>query len=262
MMLWRAVLPSVCRSIAWVAMMTAGVVALAVSVEKVNQGWSTVCTAMQFQVVAALLWLSPLILATGVSLSGLRRRVRGEEQALASAGIGWPHLTPLVLTVGLVSGLVGLCVGEWLLPVVADPNLPGWVWTAVGPVRTADGLNVAIHAGGTVQFVDQVNVGEAFPRLASTSALFANDDVVARTELYARLARVLACVGCAWFGLVADRCRHPLIVVIGSTGLMMVLEAVAWGMAAQSQIPQWVGGGIPAILWVLPSLMCLRQPST
>ena len=262
MSLWRAIFPSLGRSLLWVALLTMGVVVLAVSVEEADQGWTTVWMAIRFQVVAALLWLSPLIVATSVSLSGLHRHRRGEEQALATAGIGWPHLIPVVIVVGLSLGVLGLAVGEWLLPVVADPRLPGWVWTATGPVRTADGLQIAIDLGGALQFVEQVDATEALPRVASTTALFGSDGAGVVTELYARAARVPACVGGACFGLVAGRCRHPLIVVVASMGVMTVVEAVAWGMAAQSQLAPWVGGGLPALLWIFPTILCLRQSST
>lgn len=261
-MLWRAVLPSVCRAILWVVWMTAGIVVLAVSVEKADQGLDVVFAAVRFQVVAALVWLSPLILACGVCLSGLRRRSCGAEQALASSGIGWPQLTPIILMVGVSYGIAGLGVSEWVLPMVADSGLPGWIWAGAGPVRTADGLRVSLEAAGTLQYVDSIAVGEAFPRMASTSVLMASETVAASTELIARWARVLACVGWAWFGLIAGRFRYPLIVVVAASGVMLVIEAILWSMAAQAQIAPWVGGGIPAVLWLVPVIFCFRQSST
>ena len=171
MILWRTMLPSFLRAVALVVVLVGGVVALAVSIEKANQGVFELFRALRFQLIAAWVWLSPLMAALGVSLCCLRLRSDGEQQALACSGVGLLQLTPVAIVSGLLVGGFGIAASEWVLPWVAISDLPGWIWTNAGAVRTQDGLLVPLTLKGEFTDVGSVDLGQAFPRLASLGSL-------------------------------------------------------------------------------------------
>ena len=262
MILWRAMLPSFLRAVALVVVLVGGVVALAVSIEKANESGLELFRALRFQVLAAWVWLSPLMVALGVSLCCLRLRSDGEQQALACSGVGLSQLTPMVVATGLFVGLFGIAASEWILPLVAISDLPGWVWTAAGAVRTQDGLLVPLSLNGDFTDVGRVDMGQAFPRLASLGSLMEQGKPSAMTEQLARFARCLGCAGFAWLGLVFSRFKNSVIWVAVVCGSLTLFDSLAWSLGSQDQLSPWLAGTLFAWGWLIPGFIALRQPST
>ena len=261
-MLWRTMLPSFLRTVALVMVLVGGVVVLAVSIEKANQGWIELFRALRFQLFAALVWLSPLMVALGVSLCCLRLRVDGEQQALSCSGVGLLQLMPMAVATGLLVGLFGIAASEWVLPWVAVSDLPGWVWTAAGAVRTQDGLLLPLSLSGEFADAGKVDIGQAFPRLASLGSLMEQSKPGAVTEQLARISRGIGCAGFAWLGLVFSRFKNSVIWVTSVCAALTLLDALAWSLGSQNQLSPWLAGTLFAWGWLVPGLLALRQPST
>ena len=262
MTFWRVTFPLLVQSIGLVILFVMGIVILAVSIEKADQEPSVLWDALRFQVLAALIWLSPLMTALGVCLACLRQRRNGAQRALACSGIGLMHLAPIVITIGLVVGLAGLAGGEWLIPRFADSDMPGWVWTASGSVRTTDGLLVPANLQGDLQHVEHLTIGDAYPRLASFGSLMMQSGATAMTERWARAARVLACVGFGLLGLLFCRFRQPMIWVMAVCGALTLMEALGWVLGSQNQLLPPIAGSFAAWGWLVPGMWAWCYSST
>lgn len=262
MTVWRLTLPSMLKALLWVSSFVAGVVVLTVSVEKANDDWPDLFHAVRFQLVFIFIWLSPLLVALAVSLSGLHRRSRGEEQALYCSGVGPNQLAPIAAFVGLLVAALGFVASEWVLPGIAAWEMPDWIWTADGPVRTEDGVLVPLDATQKTSHVAIDHTEHAHPRVASFAALRLGTDVASLTEQYARCSRALACVGFALMGLYFGHMRRPIVWVASLCGAFTLVDAIAWTLGAQGQLQPAIAGSVLAWLWFVPVWWMFRQPST
>jgi len=262
MIVWRLTLPSMLKALLWVSSFVVGVVVLAVSVEKANEEWGTLFRAVRFQLVFILIWLSPLMAALAVSLSGLHRKSCGEQQALYCSGVGPHQLAPMAAFVGGLVAALGVAASEWILPGIAALDMPEWIWTAQGPVRTVDGILVPVDAGQPLRQVPISQIEYAHPRVASFAALRLGSDLASITEQYARCSRAVACVGFALMGLYFGRARRPVVWVASLCGLFTLFDGIAWTFGAQGLVSPAIAGSVLAWLWCLPVLWMIRQPST
>ena len=262
MILWRATFPRFLESIGLVMLFAVGVTMLAVSIEKAAQPLWVLLSELRFQTLTILVWLSPLITALGVGLTCLRQRNTGEARALACAGFGVVHMFPMALLVGLIMGVLGLMVAEWLIPLVAESEMPTWVWTKDGVVRTDDGLLIPADLMGSPRYVGELDASDVHPRLAPLHALTSLNSAAAATELWARPSRAIACIGFATLGMVFGRFRQGLIWVMLVCGVLMLIEAICWGLGAQNELIPWIAGSVSAWGWIPPSVIAWRYSFT
>jgi lipopolysaccharide export LptBFGC system permease protein LptF len=250
-----------------VAVLVVGLVAVAVAVEHSHRGSEQLLSEMRMQVAVAVVWMSPLVAGAGVTLGWMRLRSRGEDRALALAGVGPVHLRLPVLLLGLLVGLASFLVAELFVPEVAPTELPAWVWLEDGPMRTVDHMQVQIGKDGIAGIIQRTDVDSSTfsrvrPYMAPWSALSADGAPAVATEWFARLARCVACGGFGLLGLAVARRSNPLVQILFVGGILLVLEAIGWTMAASGQLKPWIGGGVSAWLWVLPFAIAWRQPET
>jgi hypothetical protein len=264
---WAAVLPGMLRMVSLVAVLVVGIVFVAVTVEQSQHGTQHLIVELRLQIAVAMVWLSPLIVGTGVVLAWLRMRSRFEDKALALSGVGSGHFRWLVMLLGCFVGMLAFGVAEVFVPKVAPAELPAWVWLADGPMRTSDLLQVRIAEEGIVGIVQRTDVDSSVfagvrPYLSPWMMLSIEGSPAVATEWCSRLARCFACGGFSLLGLALARRSNALIRMLFVGGVLLVLEAIAWTMSSSGQISPWIGGTVSAWLWVVPFWVAWRQPDT
>ena len=263
-MIARAVGLPMLRSLGLVTGLCGGIVALAISVERANQGLDVIVGTMAQQIPTILVWLAPMLVGVAVGLAWVRMDARGDVRALACSGLGLPAMVPIVVGIGVLVGGVSLVLAEWWIPGIMVPDMPRWVWTLDGPQRTSDGMVVLLNDGGRtiVRPITEHAAWLQSPRTAPMALLVDWTSVAARTEWYARIARTPACVGFGLLGLYAAQTSRPLLRLMAICGVLVVLEAVAWRMGSQGQLSPFLAGGLPAVAWAIPWLWLKRQSWT
>ena len=262
MILWRATFPRFLESLGLVVLFVLGVVVLVVSIEKAAQPAAVLFNELRFQLLTVLVWLSPLITALGVSLTCVRQQNSGEARALACSGFGPAHQLPMALMIGLIMSIFAITAAEWLIPLVAESDMPAWVWARGGAVRTVDGLFVPADLSENIRYVTHVEVSDFNPRLAPLREVIFQSSAAATTELWARPSRAIACVGFAILGMTFGRFRQSMVWVMVASGVLILIDAICWSMGAQNQLIPWFAGSVSAWGWAPPSWIAWRYSLT
>ncbi len=74
------------------------------------------------------------------------------------------------------------------------------------------------------------------------------------TELWARVSRLFACVGLSVLSLKALSLKRPVLSLLAAGLVLLVMEAVAWAMGAQGQLPPVLAGTVGLWSWGLVGL--------
>jgi len=251
------------NGVLWVSVMVVGLVAVAVTAEMGTQGFDAVIKATMVHVLVALIWLGPMIVGLGNALALLRMKSRGELRALSMMGVGYGQLVPVLASVGVLVGVLGWCLAEWVLPGVYGAQPPLWVWTEHGPWQPSSGVGVRVSDGTAFQMqagIDWIQRSE--PRMAPWGLLRWDGSAAEVTELWARGSRLATCVGLSILSLSAVRLARPILSLVAAGILLLVLETVAWAMGAQGQMSPFLAGTVGVWSWGFVGLGFWVQSST
>jgi len=252
------------NGVLWVSVMVVALVTLAVSAEVGPQGFDAAIKATGIHILVALIWLGPMIVGLGNTLALLRMKSRGELRALATMGVGYGQLAPILAAVGVLVAVLGWCLAEWLLPGVYGSQAPTWLWTDQGPWQPSSGLGLRLSDGTTFQWDGKGSdwIVRSEPRMAPWGLLQWDGSAAEVTELWARGSRLVTCVGLSVLSLSAVQFKRPMLSLIAVGALLLVLETVAWTMGAQGQLSPVLAGTVGIWSWGLVGMGLWVQSST
>ena len=252
-MIWRFVGSTLLGSMMWVSTLLVLIVALTVGVESASDRWSIIVESVLLHSVVAMVWLGPLVVGVGNTLAMIRMRSRGELRAFSAMGVGFQQIAPILIAIGVLMGLIGWGLSEWVLPTFAAGDVPLWVWTEQGPRHSPSGFVFQAEVGRS--HILQIPIREIAlreqPRMAPWLLLQMDGSHAEQTELFARCSRLISCVSLSMLSVVAMRARYPLLALIGVGMVLVVVEVVAWTMGAQGQIKPVVAGTVGLWSWAL-----------
>ena len=263
-MIVRVVGGAMLQGVLWVSVLVVALVVLAVGAEVGPRGWDAAIRATAVHVLVALIWLGPIIVSMGMTLALLRMQSRGELRALATMGIGFGQLAPILAAVGVLVAVCGWCLGEWCLPVVYGSHPPTWIWTDQGPWQPASGLGVRLSDGTSFQWQADGSdwIVRSEPRMAPWSLLRGEGSAAEVTELWARASRLVSCVGLSVLSWKALELKRPILTLLAAGSVLLVMEAVGWAMGAQGQLRPILAGTVGLWSWGLVGLGLWVQSST
>jgi hypothetical protein len=245
-----------------------GLVGLTTGVEHAGEGAVEAVMVAIRQAPGMAIELLPLCCGLGSALTLARCQAHGEDVGLAAGGVRPLQSAVGVMGVGLLAGVCSLYVSDNVLPMLySEGQVPAWVWTEDGPVRTEDGRRVVIASGQITEVEVGVPISErtlemarwrAHPEAAPADVLARSNVRSMRVSYGARRVRVLLCVCLAWLGWLPMGRRASVQVAwalgigVASTGLDLFLRQ----LCVQERLPLPVGlAGALAFLFMVSVLL-------